>query len=284
MRTTTFLGEEFSRLIVGDNPFNGYSYIEGDLSPDEMVSYYTEDHVIETWKKAESLGFTGMLPLADPFIIRCLRHYYEQGGTMKAIFQSFGPMTLEAQLPIALKVKPFGMYLQGGVTDPLFEQGKYDQIEVELKKIRDAGIRVGLGSHIPEAIEMAEERNWDVDFYVTCLQNARNVRSSREGSFMEGTTEQDSHFCFFPEDRPKMLNVIHNASKPCVAFKLFAGGQIFHGKTEEEIPTVLENVYKEVFSMLKPCDVGAIGIFQGRKDQLSQSNEAFERAYQSLKL
>ena len=37
--------------------------------------------------------------------------------------------------------------------------------------MRECGVQVGLGSHIPEVIGYAEERGWDVDFYMTCFYN-----------------------------------------------------------------------------------------------------------------
>ena len=32
-------------------------------------------------------------------------------------------------------------------------------------------VRVGIGSHIPEALDYVEEKGWDVDFYMTCFYN-----------------------------------------------------------------------------------------------------------------
>ena len=62
----------------------------------------------------------------------------------------------------------------------------------------------------------------------------------------------------------------------CIAFKIFAGGQVFHGKPESETPNIIKEVYREVFSKLKPCDVAAIGVYQGRKNQIEENVRLFE--------
>ena len=36
MQTTNICGHEITRLILGDNPFNGYTYIADDLPADEL--------------------------------------------------------------------------------------------------------------------------------------------------------------------------------------------------------------------------------------------------------
>ena len=155
-------------------------------------------------------------------------------------------------------------------------KGTNDQIKENLKKIRESGVLVGLGTHRPDVIELAEEEGWDVDFYMACLQTARLSRKGVPGSYITGPTKQD--LLFFPEDRAIMLDLISRVSKPCIAFKIFAGGQVFHGKPESETPNIIKEVYREVFSKLKPCDVAAIGVYQGRKNQIAENVRLFEEA------
>ena len=70
-----------------------------------------------------------------------------------------------------------------------------------------------------------------------------------------------------------MYKVIQQIKKPCVAFKIFAGGQVFNNKTPEEVPGVLENVYTEVFKNIKPNDIACIGVYQKYKDQIKENAE-----------
>ena len=86
MKYVDFFGNKVSKLIVGDNPFNGHSYITEYVSKDEMINYHTEDKILEAIYKMEELGVNTMLPLADPYIIRILQHYRSNGGKMNFIF------------------------------------------------------------------------------------------------------------------------------------------------------------------------------------------------------
>ena len=281
MQTTNFCGHEITRLILGDNPFNGYTYIADDLSADELLDYHTEENMIESFMEAERCGINTMVPMADPFVMRTIRHYQQRGGKMNLIFQPYMAVDLGMNIGMMKKANPIGIYHQGTTTDNLYEAGKIDTIKENLKKIRESGVLVGLGTHRPDVIELAEEEGWDVDFYMACLQNARLSRKDAPGSYITGSTKQD--LLFFPEDRAIMLDLISRVSKPCIAFKIFAGGQVFHGKPESETPNIIKEVYREVFSKLKPCDVAAIGVYQGRKNQIEENVRLFEEAKSSLR-
>ena len=63
------------------------------------------------------------------------------------------------------------LYHHGERTDVLFREGKMDQVQEYTKKLRQAGVRVGIGTHKPEVVEYVEERGWDVDFYMLCAYN-----------------------------------------------------------------------------------------------------------------
>ncbi len=92
MDRVSFFGHSVSRLIVGDNPFNGHSYIVDKTPGGEMKEFYTADRILETLFAVEAKGINTMLPLADPFIIRLLDEYERSGGKMQWIFQPYMPM------------------------------------------------------------------------------------------------------------------------------------------------------------------------------------------------
>jgi hypothetical protein len=92
MRTVDFFGHQVTKLIVGDNPFKGHSYIE-DITPgSEMVEFYTAEKIKETLFELERCGYNTMPPLADPYILRLLTEYEREGGKMQYIFQPYMPM------------------------------------------------------------------------------------------------------------------------------------------------------------------------------------------------
>ena len=72
-----------------------------------------------------------------------------------------------------------------------------------------------------------------------------------------------------------MLERLKTVKKPIIAFKIFAGGQMFLGKSEEEKRKIIKGVYDEVFTALKPDDLAAIGVFQRDRDEIRENTELF---------
>ena len=278
MNTVNFFGHSVSRLIVGDNPFNGHSYIEDKTAGREMKSWYTAERIKETLREIERCGYNAMLPLADPYILRLLQEHRAEGGTLRFIFQPYMPMDQEVSMRQMGELNPLGIYHQGTTTDYLYEQGRCDEIIRQIEQYRKMDIPVGLGTHLPEVIERSEEEGWPVDFYAACMQNARRNRRGEPSGFITGKTK--SALVFQPEDRAVMLNTLKQVSKPVIAYKIFAGGQIFLNRAEEEKPAIIKGVYEEVFSSLKPDDMAALGVFQRDENQVRQNAELYREWYE----
>ena len=277
MNTVNFFGHQVSRLIVGDNPFNGHSYIQDVITGEEMKAYSTADRILEALFHMEEMGYNTMLPLADPFIIRLLQEYQRAGGKMQFIFQPYMPMNQDVSIREMMTLNTIGIYHQGTTTDYLFETGRCDEILAMIEKYHTMGIPVGLGTHRPDVIEKSEREGWNVDFYVACLQNARRNREGVQSGFITGKTKQG--LIFYPEDRPVMLKLLGSIEKPCIAYKIFAGGQMFLNKTHDQVRSTIKGVYEEVFGALKPNDFAAIGVFQRDRDQIREDAELYDEWY-----
>ena len=147
MNYVDFFGHKVSKLIVGDNPFNGHSYITEYISRQEMIDYHTEDKILEAMHKMEELGVNTMLPLADPYIIRILQHYRSNGGKMNFIFQTYSPMMLSLEsasvsMNMMLSVEPIGIYLSGTYTDLCHETNTMPKLYEMLAHLRSFDIKL----------------------------------------------------------------------------------------------------------------------------------------------
>jgi hypothetical protein len=263
-----FFGTQVTRLVLGDNPFNGHSYIPDIYSGDEMIDYYTADNCIKTLFEAEENGIDTYIALGEPFVLRIIRQYRNEGGKMKIIFQTYPAIDLDTNLRMMEKCDPIAIYHQGGTADYMCETDQVDLLRSRIKLIKDTGIPVGLGTHVPETVMRAEAENWGADFYMTCLYNARRTQRGEQSGFITG---KPKYLVFYPEDRSLMFDVIKKVQKPCIAFKIFAGGQIFNGKSPEEIPAVVEAAFRETYANIKPNDLACIGVFQKYKNQLKEN-------------
>ena len=63
--TTNFLGKEITRMIVGDNPQTGHSYIEDIIPGADMKAFYTPEKILETLFVIQDAGYNAILPLSN---------------------------------------------------------------------------------------------------------------------------------------------------------------------------------------------------------------------------
>lgn len=279
MKYVDFFGNKVSKLIVGDNPFNGHSYITEYVSKDEMINYHTEDKILEAIYKMEELGVNTMLPLADPFIIRILQHYRAGGGKMNFIFQTYSPMmmsldTASVSMNMMMSVDPIGVYLSGTYTDLCLETNTMPKLYEMLKHLRTFDIKLGLGTHYPEIIEQSEREGWDIDFYMACMYNLRRGREGEQSGFITGKNKSLIRQ-IVPGDRDIMLNTLDKVQKPIIAFKIFAGGQMLVEREEADRRERIKDTYNTIFNRLKPDDFAVMGVFQKHHDQLTENVSVF---------
>lgn len=283
MNYVDFFGHKVSKLIIGDNPFNGHSYITSYIPGPEMRNYYTEEKILEEMHKMEELGINTMLPLADPYIIRVLQHYRNNGGKMNFIFQTYGPMmrTVEhadATIYQMMSVDPIGIYLSGTYNDVRYETGRCDEIVAMLNKLKESGVPVGFGTHHPELIEKCEQEGWGADFYMACMYNLRRQREGEESGFITGKSK--ANVVIVPDDRAVMLETLKKIEKPIIAFKIFAGGQMLVEHPEEKRRELIKDTYNTIFTTLKPNDFAVAGIYGKNHDQLTENVSVLNEWYE----
>lgn len=279
MNKVQFCGKEVTKLVVGDNPLTGHSYIVDKTSGQEMLEFYTASKVLDTLFEIEDIGINTMVPLSDPFMIRMLGEYERAGGKMQWIFQPATAVLEQVNFRNIMSLKnTIGVYHQGTTTDFMFETGKAHEIPERIARYKkELGIPVGIGTHRPDVIETCEAEGWSADFFMACMYNARRNREGEESGFITGKSK--ARLVFRPDDREIMLNTLQKYDKPVIAFKIFAGGQMFLDKTPEQIRAAIKDAYNTVFSALKPNDIAAFGIFQRDKNELAEDVEIYEQWY-----
>ena len=115
-----------------------------------------------------------------------------------------------------------GVAHHGEVTDRLFKQGNLDVVRDRLKRIRDAGLLVGVSTHMPAVVNAVESKGWDVDYYQTCVYE-RN-RTEEELQKLLGHVPLPREV-FLKDDPPRMFQAIRQTKKTCLAFKILAAGR-----------------------------------------------------------
>jgi hypothetical protein len=236
-----------SRLIVGGNPISGNSHWSRERD-EEMMDYFTAANAKKLLRRCEELGINTWQSRGDRHILRLLREYRNEGGTIQWIAQTATEMAdpFRNVAEIA-RMRPIGIYHHGSRTDRLWLAGEIDSVQDILKAIRDQGVLVGLGSHVPEALEYVEEKGWDVDFYMTCFYNINRRIDGKEA--------------YLPEDRERMVRFIRSTRKPCLAFKVLAAGR------NATTPEQLRAAFQYAFANIKPGDAVVVGMFPKYRDE-----------------
>jgi hypothetical protein len=252
---------EFSRLIVGGNPVSGNSHQSGQASR-EMRDYFSAENVKKLLAACERAGINTWQSRADRHIMRLLNEYRLDGGKIQWVAQTASELAdIPRNIRECASLGAAGVYHHGTATDSFWAVGKIEDARERLKVMRDAGVLVGLGTHIPEVIDHAESKGWDVDFFMTCIYNLS--RSKEEASRLAGRRIDDE---FFHEpDRVEMLKRVKASRKPCFIFKVYGAGR--RSRSAEDMRAAMG----QVFEYAKPSDCVVVGMFPKYKEQVREN-------------
>ena len=275
--TVDFFGKEVTRMVLGDNPAHGNTYIHDLISREEMEEYYSHENIVKMLKQAKNAGYNTVLALASPQMLAALRDFNSTEGGLHIIFQTYPPSIdrFAENIDEMAEFDPIAIYHQGTTGESLIENDDIETYLFNVETIRKTGKPVGMAFHDPANVLRAEKENWGADYYVLCPYNLRRNRKGHQSSFITG--ESKSELVFHPDDRLTMFPIIRDIQKPVVVIKALAGGQIFIGKPKEEYPAIAEKYLAETFENIKPSDLVCIGVFQRDIDQIKQNAEMVSR-------
>lgn len=206
-----------SRLILGSNPFSGFSH-QSPAVDEEMRRFYTTSRIKALLREAETLGVNTLIARTDYHIMRMLLEYRDEGGTLQWFAQTcpeVGSHSACIQRAAAYGAK--AVHLHGGVMDYQFAQGKLDDVQPALDLIRQKGMLAGIAAHNHQVIAWAEQ-NLDLDYYLCCYYNPD--RRDERAEHKPGAPEQ-----YLEQDRRAMTDLIPTLSKPVVHYKILAAGR-----------------------------------------------------------
>jgi hypothetical protein len=260
MDTVKFGALTVSRLILGGNPFSGFSHQTRDLDR-EMVRYFTTARIKETLYQAEALGINTFLGRADQHIRRTLLEYWDEGGAIQWFAQTAPEFaSLSGNVAGAIGTGAAAVYLHGGQMDFLYAQNQLDSVPDIIAQIKSAGRVAGIAAHNPRVHAWADE-HLDLDFHMCSYYNP--TRRDQNAEHVHGAVET-----FAAADRDAMVDVIRQLRRPVIHYKIFAAGR---------------NDPREAFAFvaqhLRPQDAVCIGVFpKHQPDMLAEDVRLFEEA------
>jgi hypothetical protein len=206
-----------TRLIIGGNPFSGFSH-QSRARDAAMAAWYTDERVVEALFMAEALGLNACLCRGDEHMTRVLARYWHEGGRMHWIAQT------DSQAPTAVLGAQYCLehgasacYLHGGVVDHHIAHERYAELHAFAAAVRTAGLPVGIAGHMPEDFLWAEA-NLDLDFYMVSYYNP----SPRQDAPQHDPAAAEQYLV---EDREARVKTIQRLTRPAIHYKVLAAGR-----------------------------------------------------------
>jgi hypothetical protein len=260
---TVKLGKhQITRLIIGGNPVYGHSHFNRIFSQ-SMTEWHTPERVVALLKRCEQAGINCWQNSYAERTLQDLERYREAGGKMHWL--CLGKPDWDEhpdRIDDAAKHKPIGIAPHGALAERLYRDKKLDVLTDLLKRIHDQGVLVGLSAHNPALIELAEDKGWEVDYYMCCLYYLTRPRA--EFQKLLGTDLPLGEI-YLPSDPPRMFKVIGAVKKPCLAYKVLAAGRRIGSKAE------IRECFKTALEHVKSGDAMIVGMYQQFGDQVGEN-------------
>lgn len=266
MRQIKFGKYSLSRLICGTNPFNGGSHLSTFVNR-AMQEYYTPEQILKTLHRCRQVGINCWQAGGGNY--KLYKRLRDEGCQMHYLSLGADPKDIEE----LAEAGTIGIAHHGEQTDRLFKSGRLDEIRNYLKRVRDAGLMVGVSTHMPAVIEAVESKGWDIDFYMACVYERH--RSAAELEKLLGQAPIPVGEVYLPQDPPRMFKAIQQTQRPCLAFKILAAGRLSERKQW------VEQAFRQTFESIKPNDAVIVGIYDRYSDQPAENAE-YTRRFSSL--
>ncbi len=198
-----------SRLILGSNPFWGFSHRSPQLD-EEMKQYHTDEVIVRVLDEAAACGVTTVTSPPDPRWLDLWAKYRASGGKLPLwISQCHDPPDkMVEEIDRSVKAGAHAIFIQGARTEEQFGQGKFDTLRAWVDRIKEAGLPAGAAAHWPEVHPELQKRKVPLDFYYQCFYNVSKGDTYRAA------------------EREKAVETIRTLEKPVIAYKILAAGRL----------------------------------------------------------
>jgi hypothetical protein len=238
-----------TRLIIGANPFGGYSHQNRERD-EEMRSYYTVPRIQETWARAEEAGINTMITNNEtPHVLEAVRGYLSDGGSLQWIAQVNARTKPDMAKAIdeVVEIGCSALYFHGGLVDDAYRRQDAATLREWTELARAHDIPVGVAGHAPEAHLWVDGLDL-VDFHAVAFFNCGSLHTGGGSKFSLA-------------DVPRATAAIRQIDAPCIGYKIMGAGRID-----------ARMAFEYAFESIKPGDVVNVGMHRGDLDEMVEAN------------
>jgi hypothetical protein len=260
--TVKFFDHAITKLIIGSNPFYGYSHTV-PLLDRFMRDWMTPERRVEVLLRAEQCGLnTWQVHYNDP-TIEDWKNYRKAGGKMNVLLLADFAMTKDWSLipKVAKELKPVAIAHHGNRTDERFRAGQMNVVKDFVKAVHDAGLPAGVSTHNPQIVAYIEDHGWDNDYYMTCLYRISRTDAETRAQLSEAPLGE----AFLEKDPERMTQMVRKTKKTCFAFKLLGAGR--NTRNDDAV----EAAFRYALSRIKPQDAVIVGMCPRFKDEVKEN-------------
>jgi hypothetical protein len=251
-----------TRLIIGGNPVYGYAHFNKILSR-YFTEWHTPERVMALLHRCQEVGINTWQNSYAERTLADIDRYRTEGGTMHWLCLGKPDWDRYPEhIDDAAKRKPIGIAPHGHLAERLHRDNKLTTLTDLLKRIRDQGVLVGLSAHNPALIELAEEKGWNVDYYMCCLYYISRPREELQKALGPNLPLGE---IYLPSDPPRMLKVVQAVRKPCLVYKVLAAGRRI------DSPAEIRRCFETALTGIKPTDALIVGMFLQQQDQVGEN-------------
>jgi hypothetical protein len=251
---------EISRLILGSNPFYGYSHVSRALDQ-HMREWGTPENVGDALKEAERNGIATFQTNGGDREIADVERHRERGGRLQVI-----ALIKEKPEETVARMHPMAVAHHGEASDVAFRTQKMEEVREFTKRARQTGVLVGVSTHKPEVIEYIEEHGWDLDFFMGCVYN-RTRTPDELRTMLNGELPLPAGEVYLEKDPQRMFAVMRKTKRNCFAFKILAAGRAARS------PAELNAAFRAAYAGIKPQDCVIVGHYPRFKNEIQENAE-----------
>lgn len=257
-------GKQVSRLIVGNNPLQGFSHTSKRLNQ-LMTSYFTHERCVDFVLHCEKQGIDTWQTVTGDKFRKVMRAVRERGSGMQFILLS--DKTAFTGFDDPADPKPIAIVAQGVMVDRMMRTGRHGEIHDYVKKIHDAGFLAGVSTHDPDHLARIDDYGWENDFFMACFYNI--YRPAEEIARKLADTPVGE--TYLVSEPARMTARIRQVRRPCLGYKILAAGRVCESRA------AVERAFQFAYANIKPSDAAIVGFYPVLHDEVAEGCEFARR-------